>query len=158
MTSLIPLSFLFVSKRLCANKYFDSKMFGTFLQIACAIFVPNIGGFIKGKITDSQLKPWFESLKKPIYNPPNWLYAPVWTIIFTLTGYASYLVWRDGGFGGMAGVTASPSTAGIIAISLYCIQFVLNMAWTPIFFTYHSFIWVSIIQLAFCFINIYCGL
>lgn len=118
-------------------------MVSTNLQIAAAILLPNIGGFVNGKITAGQLKPWYDSLKKPSFNPPNWVFAPMWTSIYSGMGYASYLVWRDSGFGGSMGLLAGASPAGKTALALYSTQLMMNMAWTPLFFKYHSFKWVS---------------
>lgn len=105
-------------------------------RIAAAIILPNIGGYINGRITRDQLKPWYESIRKPSFNPPNWVFAPVWTSLYTGIGYASYLVWRDGG------VNVEAEGARMCALALYGTQLALNMAWSPLFFKYHSFKWV----------------
>lgn len=110
-------------------------------QIAGAMLLPNVGGFVNGKLTVSNLKPWYASLNKPKLNPPNWIFGPVWTSIYTAMGYASYLVWRDGG-GFELTLGNDPAK---YALTLYGTQLILNWAWTPLFFHYHSFKWVSII-------------
>lgn len=43
--------------------------------------------------TSMFVKTWYQTIKKPVFNPPDWLFAPVWTILFILIGLSFYLVW-----------------------------------------------------------------
>lgn len=106
-------------------------------KIAAAVILPNVGGIWGSRITRDNLNPWFTALKKPTWNPPNFIFVPVWTGIYCGIGYASYLVYRD--------VTASASgwdQKAQLALALYANQMIFNWAWTPIFFKYHSLKWV----------------
>ena len=78
--------------------------------------------------TGSFFKPgkWYESLRKPSWRPPNWLFAPVWTALYLMIALAGWLVWRFAGFGGAT-----------TALTLYTVQILLNAAWTPVFFGRH---------------------
>lgn len=67
---------------------------------------------------------YYEELKKPSWNPPSWLFAPVWSLLFLLMSVAAWLVWREGGFGGLAGV----------GLSLFLLQLGLNSLWSYLFF------------------------
>ena len=110
----------------------------TALQVTGAVAIPNIGGFVMGYLTRREIKTWYETLKHSSLRPPNAIFAPVWTSLYTSMGYASYLVWRDAG--GFAGEAAK------LPLGLYATQLALNFAWTPIFFTKHELKWVKYFQ------------
>lgn len=59
--------------------------------------LPNLGGIAGGFITKPAIDKWYNHLKRPEWRPPNWAFGPVWTSLYTGMGYASYLVFRDGG-------------------------------------------------------------
>jgi tryptophan-rich sensory protein len=66
---------------------------------------------------------WHASLNKPSWNPPAWIFGPVWTLLYTLMAVAAWLVWRRGGF-----------AAQRRPLTWFLIQLVFNAAWTPLFF------------------------
>lgn len=66
---------------------------------------------------------WYRGLNKPSFNPPGWVFGPVWTVLYTMMAVAAYLVWRRSGF---AGAQA--------ALGLFLIQLVLNGLWSWLFF------------------------
>lgn len=70
---------------------------------------------------------WFASLAKPSWNPPSWLFAPVWTTLYAMIAAAGWLAWR-----GAPGRRA----ARVIGIA-WSVQMILNAAWTPLFFGLH---------------------
>jgi benzodiazapine receptor len=67
---------------------------------------------------------WFQALRKPPWNPPNWLFGPVWTILYGLMGVAAWLVWKRRGF-----------ARGALPLGLFGVQLALNVAWSWLFFT-----------------------
>jgi translocator protein len=69
---------------------------------------------------------WYESLTKPAWNPPNTIFAPVWTLLYVLMAVAAWLVWRRAGFSG----------AGM-ALTLFVVQLVFNALWSYLFFGLH---------------------
>jgi tryptophan-rich sensory protein len=66
---------------------------------------------------------WYQSLRKPDWAPPAWVFGPVWTALYLCMGIAAWLVWRRKGFAGAR-----------LALSLFLLQLVFNAAWTWIFF------------------------
>ncbi|MFM1770034.1 MAG: hypothetical protein RJA22_2563 [Verrucomicrobiota bacterium] len=69
---------------------------------------------------------WYASITKPSWNPPSWLFGPVWTTLYVLMATAAWLVWRQGGF-----------AAQKRPLGWFLAQLVLNAAWTPLFFGLH---------------------
>lgn len=67
---------------------------------------------------------WFQTLNKPFFQPPDWLFAPVWTTLYVLIGIAG------------ARVYTRPNSAGLQG--LWLVQMVLNFLWSPLFFTAQS--------------------
>lgn len=98
------------------------------LKIAVAVLIPIIAGVINAILTGTNIDDWYADLNFT-FRPPNWLFAPVWTILYCAMGFASYLVYRDGG--GFIGRATIPLIS-------YVIQLALNIAWTPLFFIQHN--------------------
>jgi benzodiazapine receptor len=69
---------------------------------------------------------WYAQLKKPTWNPPNSVFAPVWTTLYLLMAAAAWLVWRRYGLGG-----------ALVPLILFVVQLLLNAAWTWLFFGLH---------------------
>ena len=69
---------------------------------------------------------WYAGLVKPAWNPPGWLFGPVWTALYTMMAIAAWLVWRRGGWEWQRG-----------PLLLFLFQLLLNALWMPIFFGLH---------------------
>jgi tryptophan-rich sensory protein len=91
--------------------------------VALAVVVCNAVGASPALVTATGSGTWYDSLVQPALAPPSWVFAPVWTTLFTLLGVAAYLVLRDG-----AGRRRT------VAFGLFVAQYVLNVAWTLVFF------------------------
>lgn len=107
------------------SDYFNKPV----VQVTAAVLAPNIGGWVSGIITKPNIKSWYENLTLPKCRPPNYVFPIAWTYLYSTMGYASYLVWKEGG--GFSGAARCPLT-------LYAGQFLLNMTWSPIFFGLHK--------------------
>jgi translocator protein len=91
-------------------------------------------GFISGRLTAGETETWYPTLKKPEWNPPNWVFFPVWTTLYVLMGIALFLVWKR----------PEESKAKQLALSLFGIQLFLNFCWSIIFFTFHAIEWALV--------------
>ncbi len=66
------------------------------LKLILAILICHLAGFIGSLFTRPAIETWYASLNKPLFSPPNWLFAPAWLALYTLMGIASYLIWKNG--------------------------------------------------------------
>lgn len=69
---------------------------------------------------------WYASLTKPTWNPPSWIFGPVWSALYIMMAVAAWLVWRQGGWGKQRR-----------PLLLFLVQLALNALWTPLFFGLH---------------------
>ena len=93
------------------------------LLVAICLGVAAVGGWVTaGSVAD-----WYPSLRKPSWNPPAWVFGPVWTALYLSMAIAAWLVWRRAGWPG-----------GARALGLFAVQLALNAAWSPLFFGLRS--------------------
>lgn len=85
-------------------------------------------GMIGSLFTQQSVSSWYTTLQKPAFSPPNWLFAPVWTLLYILMGIAVFMVWHKG-------LKQSQIKQSII---IFIIQLVLNVAWSFSFFGLRS--------------------
>ncbi len=81
-------------------------------------------GILGSFFTTSSIPTWYSTLNKPFFSPPNWIFAPVWTILYILMGISLYMVTGD-----KAQVTRKNK-----AVVIFLVQLILNVAWSIIFF------------------------
>lgn len=87
------------------------------------VFLALLVGGTATFFTEPSIPTWYAGLAKPSFNPPNWLFAPVWTTLYVLMGIAAGRIWKQTGFG--------PE------IQMWGAQLVLNFLWSGIFFWQH---------------------
>lgn len=92
-------------------------------MIILFILIAFLPGIIGGRFMPGD---WYAGLVKPPFNPPGWIFGPVWTLLYPTMGISSWLVWKKSGF-----AKAGP------ALSVYALQLILNGAWSWIFFGLH---------------------
>ena len=99
------------------------------LKISIFVLLCLAVGFFSSLVTRQSVLTWFPTLQKPFFNPPAWLFAPVWTSLYIAMGVAAGLVWNQ---------IATNSTLVKKALLFFGIQLVLNAAWSFIFFGFHN--------------------
>ncbi|CAK1354626.1 Translocator protein [Cercospora beticola] len=102
-----------------------------FEQPAAAILLPVAAGTAIGfAISPSETKASYAALRQPPLRPPPWIFGPVWTALYSAMGYAAYRAWTIG----TASIDPRVVNLAKHGATLYTIQLVLNLAWTPLFF------------------------
>lgn len=69
---------------------------------------------------------WYATLDKPSWNPPSWVFGPVWTVLYAMMAVGAWLVWREGGW-----------KRRRAPLAVFVLQWALNALWTPLFFGMH---------------------
>lgn len=98
------------------NKYLKI----TILVVSCVAI-----GYLSGLVTQSSIKTWYPMLIKPAFNPPNWLFAPVWSLLYIMMGLAAGLVWDK--------IESKPVEVKN-ALLFFAIQLFFNALWSFLFF------------------------
>lgn len=116
----------------------------SWLELLASILIAQMAGILGALFTAYSIPTWYTTLVKPSWNPPNWVFGPVWTLLFLCMGIAAYLIWR-----------LPKSEERRNALRLYAAQLMLNLFWTVIFFGQRNLglalieigvLWVSIVM------------
>jgi len=89
-----------------------------------SVSIPLAVGFFGGLVTSSNIPTWYATLNKPFFNPPNWIFAPVWTALYIMMGLSMYFVY--------AKLKLKPKIH--CWYKLYACQLTLNFIWSLVFF------------------------
>ncbi|OEU42547.1 TspO protein [Methanosarcina sp. Ant1] len=121
-----------------------------YFKLLVSLFLCQFAGAVGSVFTASSLKDWYILLAKPVFNPPSWVFFPVWTLLYTLMGISLYIVWEKG-------LQNKEVKIGLI---IFGIQLFLNSLWSFLFFglrtPYYAFIeiiflWITILLTIFQF-------
>jgi len=98
------------------------------LKILLCILIIEILGGLSGFLTVNSIKDWYSTLNQPPGTPPNWIFGPVWTLLYALIGIAVARIWH------------APPQPPVrrTALLYFFLQMLLNLAWTPVFFGAHQ--------------------
>lgn len=99
------------------------------------IGISQLAGIVGSVFTTSEIADWYVFLSKPAFNPPNWLFGPVWITLYTLMGISLYLVWFKG-----------YKEANIKqAVNIFLVHLAVNSLWSIVFFGLHYLGWAFVI-------------
>ena len=104
------------------------------IKFVVAVATPLVVGGLSGAATARGVATWYPTLVKPSFNPPAWIFGPVWTLLYLMMGVAAFLVWREG--------LASDGVR--IALAVFGVQLALNGLWSILFFGLRSPGWAFV--------------
>ena len=116
-------------------------MFKNILKLIICIIVPMLVGGISGVATVAGIKDWYVHLNKPFFNPPNYLFGPVWSILYLLMGVSLFMILQ------------SKSITKKKAISIFFVQLFLNFWWSFLFFKF-QLLGISLIEIVLMWLSI----
>jgi len=117
------------------------KKFG---QLIIAIGACELAGVVGSLFTFNAIPGWYSTLQKPVLNPPSWIFAPVWTMLYAFMGISAFLIYQKGW----------KRKDVKRALGIFGIQLLLNAIWSIIFFGLHLsglalvdiiFLWIAIL-------------
>lgn len=92
-------------------------------RLLISVALPLLIGAIAGMFTSEAIPGWYTSLNHPAISPPNWVFGPVWTVLYILMGFSFYMVWN-----------LPSGKIRTLAFSVYFFQLLLNFSWSFLFF------------------------
>jgi tryptophan-rich sensory protein len=109
-------------------------------KLVYSVIICQVAGLVGGLFTSSSVSTWYAELNKPAFNPPSWVFSPVWITLYLLMGVSLYLVW------------VSEKKESKAALYVFGVQLALNVIWSVIFFglraPFYAFIWIVILWAA----------
>ena len=121
------------------------------VKLFTSIIICELAGVIGSIFTVPQITYWYKALSKPSFNPPSWIFGPVWTILFILMGISLYLVWskkwhvknelrykKKKAWNSLSQKFLSGTWQKVNIVLIFATQLVLNVLWSFIFFGAHN--------------------
>ena len=122
------------------------------LKLTASIILCQLAGFLGSLFTMPAISTWYQTLNKPIFVPPNWIFSPVWISLFILMGISLFMVWRR---------QDHPQLK--TAFIFFSVQLILNIFWSAAFFGLRSpllglmdiiLLWITILLTVLNFLKI----
>ena len=106
-----------------------------YLKIIICVAICLTVGYLSSIVTQSSIETWYPTIEKPSFNPPNWVFAPVWTLLFILMGISAGLVWDK---------LESDKELAKKGLFFFTVQLALNALWSYLFFGLNNILLASI--------------
>ena len=116
-----------------------------YLKIIYCVAICLAVGYLSSNVTQSSIKTWYPTIEKPIFNPPNWVFAPVWTMLFILMGIAAGMVWNK---------LESNKELVKKGLLFFTVQLLLNALWSYLFFELNNIL-LAFIEIILLWLIIY---
>lgn len=116
-----------------------------YLKIIYCVAICLAVGYLSSNVTQSSIKTWYPTIEKPIFNPPNWVFAPVWTMLFILMGIAAGMVWNK---------LESNKELVKKGLLFFTVQLLLNALWSYLFFGLNNIL-LALIEIILLWLIIY---
>ena len=116
------------------DKTFFNHSIPSVWKLIIAILVCEGVGLLSGFLTRNEMTTWFATLNKPSWNPPSWVFGPVWTTLYLLMAISVWLVWKS----------HYSDRRKESAMTIFAVQLFFNFCWSIIFFSYHSPAWAFV--------------
>lgn len=104
------------------------------IKFVISILTPLLIGGLSGFFTKNSISGWYATIQKPSFNPPNWVFGPVWTLLYILMGIALFMIWKSG----------AENVLKRQALSWFAIQLAVNFCWSLLFFYCESPGWALV--------------
>lgn len=105
------------------------------VKMIISLAIPLVVGAIAGSFTAEAIPDWYATLNRPSFNPPNWLFAPVWTTLYILMGISLYMIWM-----------LPEGKDRNRALFIFVVQLALNFIWSFLFF-YYKTIGIALVEI-----------
>jgi len=103
--------------------------------VTIAALICLLAGAIGSMFTYPAIPIWYATLNKPFFSPPNWIFAPVWTVLYIMMGASVYLIWKK----------RKESNEAVKGLIVFAAQLVLNTMWSVVFFGYKDIFFALLI-------------
>jgi tryptophan-rich sensory protein len=121
------------------------------IALAVIVLIVMLAAGLGGIFTGRSVSTWYRTLSRPDWTPPDWLFGPVWTVLYLSMAVAAWMVWRRG------------TPAATAALSAFAVQLAFNVAWSALFFGLRSpaaamvdivLLWLAIAATIDCFLRV----